>query len=90
MENEQSAFKLFIGGLPYSTTEDALLEAFQKAGGVKSAKIITDKMSGRSRGFGFVEMEDEDGFKKAIEMYNEKDFEGRTIKVSEARPQRED
>jgi RNA recognition motif-containing protein len=78
--------KLYVGGLPYSTTEDALREAFAQAGEVSSANIITDKMSGRSRGFGFVEMASEEDAQKAIEMWNGKDFEGRTLTVNEARP----
>lgn len=78
--------KLYIGGLPYSTTEDALREAFAQAGEVSSANIITDKMSGRSRGFGFVEMASEEDAQKAIEMWNGKEFEGRTLTVNEARP----
>ena len=78
--------KLYIGGLPYSTTQDALKDAFSQAGEVESATIITDKMTGRSRGFGFVEMvNDEDG-EKAIEMWNGKEFEGRKLTVNEARP----
>lgn len=78
--------KLYVGGLSYDTTEDSLKEAFAKAGTVESAAIITDKMSGRSKGFGFVEMGSEDDAKKAIEMFNEKDLQGRKLVVNEARP----
>lgn len=78
--------KLYIGGLPYSTTEDELKDAFAAAGSVASATIITDKMSGRSRGFGFVEMATPEEAQKAIEMFDGKDFEGRTLTVNEARP----
>lgn len=78
--------KLYVGGLPYSTQEDALRDAFAQAGTVEKASIIMDKMTGRSRGFGFVEMADDDGAQKAIEMWNGKDFEGRTLTVNEARP----
>ncbi|MFH1551505.1 MAG: RNA-binding protein [bacterium] len=78
--------KLYVGGLPYETTEDSLKEAFEKAGAVESAIVITDKMSGRSKGFGFVEMSSEDEAKKAIEMWNGKEFGGRTLTVNEARP----
>lgn len=81
--------KLYVGGLSYDTTEDSLKEAFSKAGAVDSAIIITDKMSGRSKGFGFVEMSSEDEAKKAIEMWNGKEFEGRNLTVNEARPMRE-
>jgi RNA recognition motif-containing protein len=78
--------KLYIGGLPYSTTQDGLRDGFAAAGNVESAIIITDKMSGRSKGFGFVEFANEEDAAKAIEMFNGKDFEGRRITVSEARP----
>jgi RNA recognition motif-containing protein len=78
--------KLYIGGLPYSTTEDDLKSAFAAAGNVESATIIVDKMSGRSRGFGFVEMATPEEAQKAIEMFDGKDFEGRTLTVNEARP----
>jgi RNA recognition motif-containing protein len=79
--------KLYIGGLAYSTTEDALGNLFSGAGNVTSASIIMDKMSGRSRGFGFVEMSSDEESQKAIEMFNGQEFEGRTLTVSEARPQ---
>lgn len=78
--------KLYVGGLPYSTGEAELKEAFGQAGAVESATIITDKMSGRSRGFGFVEMSTDEDATKAIEMWHNKDFGGRTLTVNEARP----
>ncbi|PJE59077.1 MAG: RNA-binding protein, partial [Candidatus Portnoybacteria bacterium CG10_big_fil_rev_8_21_14_0_10_43_39] len=81
--------KLYIGGLSYDTTEDSLKEAFAKAGTVESASVITDKMSGRSKGFGFVEMSSEEEAQKAIEMWNGKEFEGRNLTVNEARPMEE-
>ncbi|MCK5059780.1 MAG: RNA-binding protein [Candidatus Pacebacteria bacterium] len=78
--------RLYVGGLPYSTTTDELKEAFSKAGAVESADIITDKMTGRSRGFGFVTMvEDADG-SKAVEMLDGSDLGGRHLTVNEARP----
>lgn len=80
------AKKLYVGGIPYSTTGDALKAAFSQAGTVESAVIIMDKMTGRSKGFGFVEMADDAGAQAAIEMWNGKDFEGRTLTVNEARP----
>ncbi len=80
------AKKLYIGGLPYTTGEAELKEAFSQAGAVESATIITDKMSGRSRGFGFVEMTNDEDAVKAIEMWHNKDFGGRTLTVNEARP----
>ena len=80
------AKKLYVGGLPYSTTEDQLRDAFAQAGAVASVAIIMDKMSGRSKGFGFVEMSSDDDAQKAIDMWNGKDFGGRTLTVNEARP----
>lgn len=80
------AKKLYVGGLPYSTTEDGLKEMFAACGTVESAIIIMDKMSGRSKGFGFVEMSTEEEAAKAIETMNGKDIEGRTLAVAEARP----
>ena len=80
------ATKLYVGGLPYSTQEDALKELFAQAGNVVSAVIIMDKMSGRSKGFGFVEMSSQDEASKAISMFNEQEFEGRKLTVNEARP----
>ena len=80
------AKKLFVGGLPYSTTDADLQQAFAAAGTVASAVIIMDKMSGRSKGFGFVEYDNDAEAEKAIEMFNNKEFSGRTITVNEARP----
>ena len=80
------ATKLYVGGLPYSTTQDELQNAFAKAGAVVSASIIMDKMTGRSRGFGFVEMGSDDDAQKAIEMWNGQDFDGRKLTVNEAKP----
>lgn len=80
------ATKLYIGGVSYSTTDDGLRDAFAQAGNVVSAKIIVDKMTGRSRGFGFVEMGSDDEAQKAIALWNGKELEGRTLTVNEARP----
>ena len=80
------ATKLYVGGLPYSTQEDALKDLFAQAGNVVSAVIIMDKMSGRSKGFGFVEMASAEDAQKAISMFNEQEFEGRKLTVNEARP----
>lgn len=80
------AKKLYVGGLPYSATEDTLKKMFSEAGTVESAIIIMDKVSGRSKGFGFVEMSSEEEAAKAIEMCNGKELEGRTLTVNEARP----
>ena len=81
--------KLYVGGVPYSSTEDSLKNHFSQAGEVASATIITDRYTGRSRGFGFVEMADEDGAKKAIELFDGKEFEGRKLTVNIARPREE-
>ena len=80
------ATKLYVGGLPYSTQEDALKELFAQAGSVVSAVIIMDKMSGRSKGFGFVEMSTNEEAQAAISMFNDQEFEGRKLTVNEARP----
>lgn len=81
------AKKLYVGGLSYDTTEQTLKEAFAQAGTVESAVIIIDRMSGRSKGFGFVEMGTEEEASAAIETLNGKELDGRTITVNEARPQ---
>lgn len=80
------AKKLYVGGIPYSSTEDSLREAFSKAGTVVSSTIIIDRMSGRSKGFGFVEMETDEEAQAAIDMWHGKEMDGRTITVNEARP----
>ncbi|KKT90713.1 MAG: RNP-1 like protein RNA-binding protein [Parcubacteria group bacterium GW2011_GWC1_45_13] len=80
------ARKLFVGGLPYRSTGDELRDAFAKAGEVATASIVTDRETGRSRGFGFVEMADDAGADAAIEMWNGKEFGGRMLTVSDARP----
>ncbi len=80
------AKKLYVGGLPYSTTDAELKSHFEGAGSVSSATIIMDKMSGRSKGFGFVEMENDADADKAISMFNGADFGGRKLTVNEARP----
>lgn len=83
------ATNLFVGSLAYSVTDDQLRDFFAAAGTVTSAKVITDRDSGRSRGYGFVEMGSDEDAKKAIDELNGKELEGRPIAVSEARP-RED
>jgi len=80
------AKKLYVGSLSYSTTEDTLRDAFSQAGAVESATILMDKMTGRSRGFGFVEMTNDDDAQKAIDMWNGKELDGRKLVVNEARP----
>ena len=78
--------RLYVGGLSWGTTDEALRQAFTAAGNVVSAKVITDRMSGRSKGFGFVEMGSDEEAQKAIEMFNGKDLDGRNITVNVARP----
>jgi RNA recognition motif-containing protein len=82
--------KLYVGGLSYEASEQELKEYFAQAGTVDSANIIIDRISGRSKGFGFVEMSSEEEAKKAIEMFNGKDFGGRNLTVDEARPMKKD
>jgi len=79
--------KLYIGSLDYAVTADQLKELFSEAGTVVDSVVISDKYSGRSKGFGFVEMSSKEEAKKAIEKFNEKDFQGRKMIVNEARPQ---
>jgi len=81
--------KLYVGNLSFHLTSDDLHEYFSQAGTVESAKVIEDRDTGRSRGFGFVEMATEEEAQSAIAQFNGEDFEGRNIVVNEARP-RED
>ncbi len=78
--------KLFVGGLNFKTTDQSLAEAFAKAGKVISAVVIMDRMTHRSKGFGFVEMENDDEAENAITMYNNQELDGRKVVVNEARP----
>ena len=82
--------KLFVGGIPFESTEDALKAAFEEAGTVVSAKIITDRETGRSRGFGFVEMSSPEEAQTAMEMWDGKEFEGREISVKPAEDKKRD
>ena len=79
--------KLYVGNLPYSATDQALADAFGECGTVTSANIIFDRESGRSKGFGFVEMSSDAEAAEAINKYNGADWEGRAMNVSEAKPQ---
>ncbi|HQK58539.1 MAG TPA: RNA-binding protein [Candidatus Pacearchaeota archaeon] len=81
--------KLYVGNLPYSTTDESLKDLFSQAGNVASASVIVDKFSKRSKGFGFVEMTTEEEAAKAKEMLNGSEVEGRKILVDEARPMKE-
>jgi RNA recognition motif-containing protein len=83
------AAKLYVGNLPYTATEDGLKTHFSSAGSVASVKIIMDRETGRSKGFGFVEMESDDGAQSAVSQLDGQEFEGRSLRVSEAKPQPE-
>ncbi len=83
------AAKLYVGNLPYSATEDGLKTHFSSAGSVASVKIIIDRETGRSKGFGFVEMDSDDGAQAAVSQLDGQEFEGRSLRVSEAKPQPE-
>jgi len=79
--------KLYVGGLPYSATEQQLSDLFAQHGAVSSAKVITDKFTGQSRGFAFVEMSTSEEAQKAISALNGTQMDGRTLTVNEAKPQ---
>lgn len=83
-------YKLFVGGLPFATTDEELSELFSAHGTVGYAKVITDRETGRSKGFGFVEFENDDEGKAAEKALNGTDIGGRSIIVNEARPRRDD
>lgn len=83
---EQEKNKLYVGNLSYGTNDESLGQLFAEFGEVVEAKVITDKFSGRSKGFGFVTMKDEETAKKAIEAVNGKEIEGRSIVVNVSRP----
>ncbi len=78
--------KIYVGNLPFSMDSDALLELFKQHGEVDSATVVTDRDTGRSRGFGFVEMSDGTEARKAIEATNDLEVDGRSLSVNEARP----
>ncbi len=81
--------EIYVGSLPYSVTEDDLKEAFAPFGEVSSVRLVSDKFSGKSKGFGFVEMPDTSEADSAIAALNESDFKGRDIKVNQAKPKEE-
>jgi len=83
------AKNLFVGSLPCSVNDEQLAQIFSEAGSVDSARVITERDTGRSKGFGFVEMATEEEAKKAIDTLNGKEIEGRAITVNEARPREE-
>ncbi len=85
--NQASNKKLYVGSLPFSTTEEELHELFSAYGPIGSVRIVTDKFTGMSKGFGFVEMENADDASKAVEGLNGKALNGRTLIVNDARPE---
>ncbi|MCK9180852.1 MAG: RNA-binding protein [Bacteroides sp.] len=80
---------IFIAGLPYSVNDADLTDLFQEYGEISSAKVIMDRNTGKSKGFGFVEMDDDNDAKRAISELDGAEYDGRTIAVSEARPREE-
>ncbi len=78
--------KLYVGNLPFDTTEEEVKELFDQAGEVKSVTLINDRFSGQSKGFGFVEMSDQESLQKAISMFEGYTFKDRQLKVNIARP----
>jgi RNA recognition motif-containing protein len=85
-KEEPLAVKLYVGGLSYDTTDEGLRTFFEQAGTVDSASVVMDRYSGRSRGFGFVEMTSQEDAQKAIRELNGKVLDGRTLTVEQARP----
>ena len=83
------AKRLYVGSLSYNTTEGSLRDAFSQAGTVETATVIMDRMTGRSKGFGFIEMSTDEEAHAAIEMWNGKMLDGRTLTVNEVRPMEE-
>ena len=81
---------IYVGNLAYKTTDDDLRELFSAHGEVTSARVVTDRISGQSKGFGFVEMPDRDSAQKAIEATNGQDFQGRALRVNESQPKPRD
>jgi cold-inducible RNA-binding protein len=83
------ASKLFVGNLPFTTTENDLQDHFGQAGAVVAVNIMQDRATGRSRGFAFVEMASQEDATKAISMFHQQEFQGRSLTVNEARPREE-
>jgi len=85
--SQQTNKKLYVGSLPYSTTEEELRNLFESFGPIESVRIVTDKFTGQSKGFGFVEMSNPEDARRAAEDMNGKPFNGRTLIVNDARPE---
>jgi cold-inducible RNA-binding protein len=90
LEEKEMAKKLYVGNLSYATTDATLSELFGEIGEVVSVNVITDRMSGRPKGFAFVEMAEQSAAEEAINQLNDREVDGRAIKVAEARPKRDD
>jgi len=86
LSKENMGNKLYVGNLPFSATDENLAEMFAQIGQVQSARVITDRDTGRSKGFAFVEMSSDEEAAQAIARFNGADFEGRSLTVNEARP----
>jgi len=89
VESINMATKLFVGNLAYTTTENDLQDHFAQAGTVMTVNIMQDRMTGRSRGFAFIEMASQEEANKAVSMFHQQDFQGRPLTVNEARPREE-
>lgn len=87
LRRNEMAKKLYVGNLAFSVTDDELMQAFTSFGSVASARVVMDRMSGRSKGFGFVELEDDSQADEAINKMNGQTIAGRPVRVSEAKPQ---
>ena len=81
--------QIYVGNMNYRTTEETLEGLFSQYGEVQSVKIITDRETGRAKGFAFITMDDDAAAKTAVEELNEKEFEGRTLRINEAKPREE-
>ena len=81
--------QIYVGNMNYRTTEEAINKLFSQFGEVASVKLISDRETGRAKGFGFVTMNDDSAAKEAIEALNEKEFEGRSLRINEAKPKEE-
>jgi cold-inducible RNA-binding protein len=90
LKEKKMAKKLYVGNLSYETTDATLSELFGAIGEVVSVNVITDRMSGRPKGFAFVEMAEQTAAQEAINQLNDREVDGRAIKVAEARPKRDD
>ncbi|WP_419765029.1 MAG: RNA recognition motif domain-containing protein [Arcobacter sp.] len=81
--------QIYVGNMSYGTTEESLTTLFSQYGEVSSVKLITDRDTGRAKGFGFISMDDDSAASKAIEELNGKEFDGRTLRINEAKPKEE-